>query len=661
MINYNRMVWAVACVLMLGPVSSWAEVSRIDVERREDVLGGRAFGSVGPYEKIHGRVHFAVDPTNPRNQIIADLDKAPRNAEGKVEFSADFLILRPKDSSRSNGVVFFDVVNRGNFRLLNVFSDAEASNDPTTEAHFGDASLLLQGYTLVAVGWQFDVPKRNGRIGIDIPVATDNGQTITGWVPQWFIPREPSDSFEYTGGNNTPAYPPVDLEAAHYRLTAREGIFAARRLIPRANWQFGRMVNGRVVSDPNFVTLKGGFKPGLTYEVMYESQNPPVAGLGLAAVRDMASALKYGADPIAPGRYAYMYGSSQTGRALRQIIYEGFTIDEQGRKAFDAAFVKTGGASMGRFNERFARPNSLGVFTQTRFPFQYRVTTDPVTGQKDGLGARIPASLEPKIVLFDTAAEYWDRGRLAALRHTSIDGSEDQPDAPNVRAYLIAGARHGAGSVPPGDGGGQFLNNTLNYAWAMRGLLATLDSWTREGTEPPPSRHPTLVDGTLVERRDLKFPSIPGVQWPTHVPGGYRWDVPTTASALPFPVSNVDDDGNEVGGLRLPEQAVPLATFTGWLFRSEHIGAPHTLINNGGSYIAFPATRAERESTGDPRLAIEERYAGRAEYLAKVEAVASRLAQERYILQSDVPAIVEEAADHWDWRMAKVRPISAPN
>lgn len=659
-ISWMRVACAVAWVLLLGSVPGWAEVTRVDVERREDVLGGRAFGSVGPYEKILGSVQFAIDPTNPRNQIIADLDKAPRNAQGKVEFSADLLILRPKDPSRGKGVVFFDVINRGRFQLLATFSEAESSNDPTTEAHFGDASLLLQGYTLVAVGWQFDVPRGEGRLGLDVPIATDNGQPITGWVAQWFIPREPSDSFEYTGGNNTPAYPPIDLEASHYRLTAREGIFAARRLVPREDWQFGRMVDGRVVADPHFVTLKTGFKPGLTYEVMYESQNPPVAGLGLAAVRDMASALKYSPDSIAPGRFAYMYGSSQTGRTLRQIIYEGFTIDEQGRKVFDAAFVKTGGASMGRFNERFARPNSLGVFTQTRFPFQYQVTTDPVTGKQDGMGVRIPAGLEPKIFLFDTASEYWDRGRLGALRHTSIDGSQDQPDAPNVRVYLMAGARHGSGSVPPRDGGGQFRENTLNYDWAPRGLLAALDAWTREGTEPPPSRHPTLADGTLVDRRDLEFPRVPGVQWPTHVPGGYRWDVPTPASAMPFLLSNVDDDGNEVGGLRLPEQAVPLATFTGWLFRSERIGAPHTLINNGGSYIPFPLTRAERETTGDPRLSIEERYSGRADYLASVEAVANRLAQERYLLQSDVPAIVEDAARHWDWRTTQVQSSSAP-
>ena len=655
----SRVLVALGVMLAFTPAPSLAELTRVEIATRTDVLNGKPFGNVGAYEKLRGTAYFAIDPANPRNQIIADLDLAPRNRDGKVEFSADLFILKPKDASRGNGVVFFDVVNRGRFRLLTTFSSAEGADDPTTEADFGDASLLLQGYTLVAVGWQFDVEE--DLIGIDAPIPLQNGQAIRGWLREWFIPVKPSDSYNWTGGNTTQGYAPVDLNAPDYRLTSREGQFAARRLIARGDWQFGRHVDGRYVADADWLTLKGGFKPGLTYELMYESQNPPVAGVGLAAVRDMASAMKYQPGIVAPGRYAYMYGSSQTGRALRLIIHGGFTIDERGRKVFDAAFVKTGGASIGRFNERFARVNSLGVFDETQFPFQYQVTTDPVTGKRDGLGARIPAGLEPKIFTFDTGSEYWDKGRLGALRHASVDGTADLPDAPNVRVYYVAGARHGSGSVPAADGGGQFKNNPLNYDWAQRGLMAALDAWVREGKEPPPSRHPAFADGTMVPHHALKFPAIPGVQWPTHVPGGYRWDVDTPLSALPFLLSQVDADGNEIGGIRLPEQAVPLGTLTGWLFRSERIGAPHTLMVNSGGYIPFPASRAERDKTGDPRRSIAERYAGRADYLAKVAEVANRLAAERYILQADVTAIVEAAGKHWDWRMSDQQPTRSPD
>ena len=654
------MEWSIhqACVrvvlgLLVALVPAWsrAELVRVEIASRVDVLNGKAFGAAGGYEKIWGKAYFAIDPAHPRNQIIADIALAPRNRDGKVEFSADLFVLKPKDPARGNGVVFFDVVNRGRFRLLSTFSDAAAADDPTTEAHFGDASLLHQGFTLVAVGWQFDVA--DNLIGVQAPIPTRDGQPITGWVREWFVSDKAVDAFNWTGGNATKGYLPVDLTAADYRLTAREGMFSARQLIPRADWQFGRAVDGRHVADPNYVTLEGGFKPGLTYELAFESQNPPVAGVGLAAVRDMASAMKYQPGVIAPGKLAYMYGVSQTGRTLRQIIYDGFTIDEQGRKVFDAAFIKTGGASMARFNERFALVNSLGVFTETQFPFQYQMTTDPVTGKRDGLGARIPAGLEPKIVTFDTGSEYWDKGRLGALRHASVDGTADLPDAPNVRVYYVAGARHGSGTVPATDGGGQFKNNPLDYSWAERALMAALDAWVREGKEPPESRHPRFADGTMVHHHQLKFPAVPGVQWPTNVPGGYRWDVDTSVSAMPFLLSQVDADGNETGGIRLPEQAVPLGTMTGWQFRSERIGAPHTLIVNSGAYIPFPATRAERAKAGDPRLSIEERYASRADYLAKVEQVAQRLARERYVLTRDLPAILEAAARHWDWRMGE--------
>ena len=651
-LNVHRWLFvAVAAVFVASP--ALAEVTRVDIQRREDVLNGKSFGTAGPYEKLVGRVYFAVDPTNPHNRIIADIDNAPRNADGKVEFSSDLYIIKPKDAAKGNGVVFFDIVNRGNKQLLRSFSRGGGAADPSTEADFGDAYLLHQGYTLVAVGWQFDVAKGRGLVGTDLPIATDHGKAITGWVKMWFISNEPVSAYAFVTGYNTSAYPPLDVNDQRYRLTVREGIFAPQRLIPRDEWQFARVENGKPVADPRSIYMKTGFRAGLTYEIAYETKDPPVAGLGLAAVRDMASALKYNAASVAPGRYAYMYGASQTGRLIRQLIYEGFTIDEQGRKAFDAAFVQTGATGLGSFNERFAQPNELGSFTQTKFPILYKSTTDPVTGRVDGLGARIPAGLEPKMMLVDTSSEYWDRGRVAALRHTTLDGSDDVEDAPNVRVFQLAGTKHGAGSFPPADNGGEFKENTNDYRWAQRGLLAALDAWVRNGTPPPQSAHPRIGDLTLVPRDNLKFPGIPGVKWPSTVPGGYRADVPAPYSALPFLVPKVDADGNDVAGIRLPEQAVPLATLTGWQFRSERIGAQSTLIAMAGAYIPFPTTRAERERTHDPRLSIAERYATRADYLRKVQDVATRLATDRYVLQSDVPAMVQEAGAHWDAVMGR--------
>ena len=648
-------ILAVSSIMTLAPSELRAGVTRVEITSRQDVLGGKAFGAVGAYEKLAGKVYFAVDPNNPHNKIIADIDKAPKNSEGKVEFSADLFILRPKDPSHGNGVALFDVVNRGGKGLLGVFNRAKGSSDPAAEPEFGDGLLMREGYTLVAVGWEFEVRKARDKnlVGLQAPIATDNGQPITGWISPWFIPDKASESFDYTSEYNTDVYPPLDPKNPAYRLTVREGWVATPRLIPREDWQFGRVENGKLSFDQNWLTVKGGIKAGQTYQLTYESKNPPVAGLGFAAIRDMASAIKNNSDAVVHVRFVYTYGASQVGRYQRQLVYEGFTTDEQGRQAIDALFIHTGGTSFGSFNKRFALPNELGSFTETVFPIRYEITTDPATGKRDGIGARVPAGMEPKIFFVDTGSEYWDRGRVAALRHLSLDGLEDLPDPPNVRIFTLAGTKHGPGSWPPADNPAQPLKvNPNDYRWAQRALLAALDHWARQGVAPPPSCHPQLSDGTLVAQRDIKFPNLPAVQWPSHVPGGFRADLQGAFSVLPFIVPQVDSDGNDMGGIRLPEQAVPLGTYTDWAFRSEQTGAPETLIAMAGSYIPFAKTRGDREKNRDPRLSVEERYGTRAEYVRRVEEAAKKLAQERYLLQEDVAPIVEAAGQHWDWTMA---------
>ena len=654
----------VSSVLALAPAAMRAEVTRVEITSRQDILNGKVFGTVGAYEKLAGKVYFAVDPNNPHNETIADVNKAPKNGQGKVEFSADLLILRPTDPSRGNGVALFDVVNRGRNGVLTAFNHGKGSTDPTTDADFGDGLLMREGYIIVAVGWEFEVPKARDKnlIGIQVPIATDNGQPITGWISPWFIPDKASESYNYTSEYNTDVYPPLDPKDPDYRLTVREGWVATQRLIPRGDWQFGKMENDQVAFNPNWLTLKGGFKAGQTYQLTYESKNPPVAGLGFAAIRDMASTIKNNSDAVVHARFVYTYGVSQVGRFERQLVYEGFTTDEQGRQAIDALFIHTGGTSFGSFNKRFALPNELGSFTETVFPIRYEVTTDPATGKRDGLGARIPAGLEPKIFFVDSGSEYWDRGRVAALRHVSMDGLEDLPDLPNVRIFTLAGTKHGPGSWPPADSAAQPLKvNPNDYRWAQRALLVALDHWVRQGVAPPASRHPQLSDGTLVAQRDIKYPNLPGVQWPLHVPGGFRADLPGVFSVLPFIVPQVDGDGNDVGGIRMPEQAVPLGTYTDWAFRSEQTGASDTLIAMAGSYIPFAKTRADRDKNHDPRLSVEERYGNRAKYMHRVEEAAKQLVQERYLLQEDVAPIVEAAGRHWDWTMASATVTQSRN
>jgi hypothetical protein len=503
---------------------------------------------------------------------------------------------------------------------------------------------MREGYTVVAVGWQFDVPA--DEIGLDPPVATDNGKAILGTISTWFIPNQAGTSFTFGG---TSVYAPVDPAGSAHRLTVREGFYATPAPIARENWSFGRQVDGKVVGDWRSVVLKTGFTPGLTYELTYHTKDPPVAGAGFAAVRDLASAFKHDPEALVRGRYAYAFGRSQTGRFLRTFLYHGFNTDERERQAFDALFIHVAGGAYGSFNEHFAQPNDSRFFT-TVFPYRYRMERDPATGKMDGLGARVPKGADPKIFVSNSSTEYWGASRVAAMTHVSLDGTQDVQDADNVRNYMLAGTQHGAGRLPAAQTNGQLRGNTNDYRWAQRALLVALDAWVREGVTPPASRHPRLSDRTLVAQRDVKFPDIRGVQWPYAVPGGYRSDLggSPTSHPLPFLVPQVDADGNETGGIRLPEVAVPLAATTGWAFRSERTGSPKQLMTNTGSYLPFAATRAEREKNGDPRLSVAERYSGRADYLRRVEAAARQLADERYVLASDIAAIVERAGRHWD-------------
>ena len=641
--------------LLAAPATARAHVTDVVITSCIDVLEGKSFGETGPYEKCVGKIYFALDPENPRNRIIVDLDKARRNALGEVEFSADLFVLRPKDPSRGNGVLFFDVVNRGNKLLLGRFNLARGSTDPTTEADFGDGFLMREGYTLVALGWE--ASPNTPAMSLYPPTATESGRPIYGQISNWFIPLSPSQTFEITSSYWTgfEEYPPLDPTDPSYQLTERLGYHGEPREVPRESWEFGQMVNGALVYDPQNVFLWTGFRPGYTYQLTYETKDPLVIGVGFAAIRDAASYFKFDPDAEVQGRYAYAYGVSQTGRYLRQMIYEGFTVDERGdRKALDAIFVHAGGASLGPFNERFGQANDGGFHSQTKFPILYQETRDPATGRTDGLGARIPGGLHPKVFLYETSSEYWDRGRVVGLNHTSIDGLEDVPLAENVRFYLMGSIPHSNGSLPPADRfAQQQKGNPIDVRPSMRALLVGLDRWVREDELPPPSRHPTLSEQTLIDRSEIEFPGIPGVQWPYEVPGGYRSDLPGRLidNPLPFLVPAVDSDGNETSGILLPEVAVPLGTYTGSAFRSVQAGAPGEIIMMAGTYVPFARTRAERREWNDPRPSVEERYSSRAEYLRRSAEAARLLVEEGYLLREDLQRVVGGGAALWDWLM----------
>ncbi len=621
---------SVLLVLIL-PAFVAAEISRVEVASRRDLAGGRSFGSIGPYEQIAGKLYFLVDPANKRNQVVADLDKAPKNAAGKIEMSADLVILRPRDASRGNGIALFDIVNRGGGVALTAFDGPAAS---TPDGEVGDGFLLNRGYTIVRVGWEFDA-RREGAVRIDLPAAVG----VTGLVRATFIPN--NRNADATVGDLV-GYTPSDPASPQNTLRVRARLGAEWVTIPRAKWRLAG----------NTVTLQEGFEPGHTYELAYVVVNPPVAGLGFAAVRDAAAWVRYAPDATVSAKYLFAFGSSQTGRWLRDFLYEGFNTDERNRQVFDAVMPHIGGGGGVNLNQRWSTPTSLLMETAMHFPFSDKKQRDPVTGVEEGLLENTRAAEhQPKIFYTYSDTEYWERS--VALTHTTPDGSKDVAPPENVRLYHFAGAPHNIGRFPPAVTNGQLPDNPFDYRVSLRALIVAMEKWVREGVAPPPSRYPRLQDGTLVGAVDVAFPNVNGVTSPRNARVGVRGANRLVArdgagTPLPYLVPQVDRDGNDLSGLRLPEVAVPLATYSGWNFRSTAIGGTEQLFPLQGGYIPFASTKAERERAGDPRLSVEERYQSRDQYLKLVQEAAAPLVKSGYLLADDVPAIVKHAGEHWD-------------
>ena len=646
-----------------------AEVVRIEVQSRSDLVNGKPFGTAGPYEKLIGRIYFEVDPSNDANKIITDIDKAPRNARGRVEFSTDFYLIKPKQIERGNGTVLYEVSNRGGKGMLGFYNHATGSLNPSTEAEMGDGFLMSQGFTLLWVGWQFDPPAREGLMRVFAPIATNNGAPIVGIVRSEVIVAKPAFDASLADRDHA-AYPAVDSDDPANTLSVRDTIEGPRRFIPKSDWKFARLVDGKAVADPTRVYLAGGFQPGKIYEVVYKSQNPPVAGVGPAAVRDVVSHLKYAsADALSiPARSiqrAIAFGVSQSGRFLRTYLYYGFNEDEQHRKVFDGVMAHVAGGGRGSFNLRFSQPSRDGhpflnkFYPTDIFPFTDTAQTDPETGEKDGLLSRVKPEHTPRIFYTNSSYEYW--GRAASLIHTSIDGRRDTPLVDNTRIYMFAGGQHGPAAFPARRSIGQQMNNPNDYRWSMRALLLSMNRWIKDGAAPPPSRYPRIEDKTLVQIESLSFPSLAGVTKPTEAHRAYRVfygldfaskgiisvDPPETNSAFPILVPQVDKDGNELAGVKMPEISVPLATYTGWNLFNNEAGPSNLLSSMQGSYIPLPRTRADRERTKDPRSSIEERYQNREQYLGRVTAAAKDLVKQGYLLEEDITQIVKRADEHW--------------
>jgi len=662
-----RLASVLVCVLFfIFPLD--ARVVRVEIVSRQDVLNGKSFGEVGAYERITGRVYFTVRVANPHNQRIVDLANAVNLKDGEVEFSSDFVAIRPKDPRKGNGSMLLENPNRGRSRILSLVDggDWNAANDA------GDGLLLRNGFTFVSLGWQWDAAGDDA-LRLYAPIAKENGKTITGLLRGDLMPSKETVEIPlghlitgYVGGTEYPVAAPDDPRNV---LTVRDSRDATRTVIPRSEWQFAHTVDGKVTPSERFIHLNGGFRAGKIYEYVYVAENPVVAGLSFAAFRDFASYAKHVSDAITPVQRVYGEGISQNGRFLRNFLYDGFNADEDGKIALDGVLAHVAGAGRGSFNYRFAQPSrdaqptSSILFPTDIFPFTDQPEKDPQSGETSGLLDRATAEhVVPKIFFSNTSYEYW--GRAAALTHITPDGKKDTAHSDSVRIYHFTGLQHFPGPWPPAKGQGDLIGQEpqsplpIRYFW--RAMIANMDAWVRSNTLPPPSSYPRIGDGTLVPLAQYAFPAIPGVKTAHEANAGYRLDFgpnwhagilsvqpPKVLETFPVLVPQVDADGNERDGIRLPEVSAPLGTYASWNLRDPSIGAPDERVAFECSYIAFPKTAAARRTAGDPRKSIEERYPNRDDYMMRFTNATDELVKQRWLLPEDRESLIQRGEQEW--------------
>jgi hypothetical protein len=670
---------AVAALVLGGVAPAHARITRIEITRVESpTFGGASFGNVGTYDKLVGRAFGEVDPRDAQNAGIQDVQLAPRNARGWVEYSMDVYVLTPHDPARGNATIFYDAVNRGNKVVLGLFNfGAAGGNEPTSA---GDGFLQSQGYTVVWSGWQADVAAGNGRMTLSVPVAhRPDGSEITGRVRGEYIVTAATSTQNLSSGTFTglthTSYETVSLDTRDAVLTMRVKETDARVAIPATDWAFADCTTTPFPGVPSAtqICLRNGFDTNHIYELLYTAKNPTVLGLGFAATRDLIAFLRHAqrddagtANPLGGRiRTALAHGTSQAGRFLRTFVLLGFNRDEHGDAVFDGMNPHLASQLL-PMNVRFGQPGRAygqhedHLYPTAQPPFSYGDSVDVIGRDVGGiLDACRRTRTCPRIIHTVSSTEYW-QGRMS-LDTTDVHGRFDLHQPGDVRLFHFAGTQHVPAAVAA-TGICQQLSNPNLYQQGLRALLVALRGWVVDGTDPPESRIPTLRSGTLVEtgQRAIGWPDIPGVTYSGIVDGlrlldyGRGFDVdresgiveepPRTAGRAAYRVlvPRVNSDGNEVAGLRGVGLEVPLGTYAGWNLRRAGF-AEGEECGLTGSFVPFARTRADRTASGDPRPSLEERYGDHAGYVAAVRAAAARLVAARLLLQADADALIAQA------------------
>lgn len=703
MVGLRNVAWAGAvCAAVVGVASETAaKIVRIEITKVEPAFEGKSFGTTGSYEKLMGKAYGALAPNARSNRIIQDIDLAPRNAKGEVEYVTDIEIIRPKDGAKGNGTLLVEVVNRGNKLALRNFNAGMPNNGADWNAlkSSGDGFLMSQGYTVIWFGWQADLVAGNNRVRLSVPVAKNkDGSPITGILRSEMVVPSPAKSLPLSNGFFTArihtAYPTVSSDNAKPlaggflpSLTVRARENAPRVAIPNTEWNFGTCDDGKPAeaNDTN-ICLKSGFQPGKLYELIYHAKDPLVLGIGFAALRDVGSFFKFekkdaagNANPVyRADNKAVVVGTSQSGRFIRSYLHLGFNADEKGRIAYEGAKPHIGGGLM-PLNVRFGHPGRAWgdqidhLYQAYDFPFHYASQYDPITKRRQGILDRCSANGTcPKLFHVATALEIFEGRQSLGL--TDPRGSRDVSDPASVRSFILASTQHSTAPLPLPTaapfGNCVQQSNPNPHTWAMRSLLTELRDWVKANKAPPESIVPKIADGTLVAPNQVRVPAIPANAYgnvtrpalryiPNHNPlqvfdfgPGYKAGESSGIISLEPPkqgvqsygvlVPQADADGMDLGGVKSIYQQVPIASMLSWnVGRKDRFEDGFCLFQ--GAYVPFAKSKAEREQAGDLRPSIEERYPTKEAYVQAIRKAAEASVKQRMLLPDDATFLIKQA------------------
>ncbi|HEY7182859.1 MAG TPA: alpha/beta hydrolase domain-containing protein [Blastocatellia bacterium] len=645
-------------------------MARIVIEQRQSpAYEGRSFGAVGQYEILAGKAYGELDPKDTHNTIITDLQFAPRNSRGMVEYVATFTLVKPLDLAKANGALLYAVPNRGNRISMLSFGVAGES---------GEEFFLKRGYVILHSGWQGDLPPRPGAERITVPVAKNpDGSSIVGLALARFSDM-PADAKTLS---LPVAHETASLDTAKATLTKRASEEGAVIPVSGADWAFADCDKAPFpgAADANKLCVKGGFDPAYLYELSYTAKDPLVLGVGFAATRDIVSFFRRAAkdeantaNPIA-GRMTHVIaqGVSQSGNFIKTFIHLGFNQDEANRIVWDGANDHIAGRQLA-MNIRFATPGGAANLYEagSEPPLWWGEYEDAARGQKAAsmLDRCRKTKTCPKIFETFGSSEFWGLRMSPNLVGTKADA--DIPLPPNARRYYFPGTTHGGGrggfsaEVTAVQGTCWLPYNPNSQSETMRSLIVALTDWVMKDVEPPPSVYPRLDQGQLArpDHRAMGFPLIPGAPLPDDLinplfdydygpefkygdlSGVMTSQPPVIKRVLPMLVPKVDADGNETSGVPSPLHQAPLGSYLGWnvtragFYKGRGCGF-------AGGLIPFAKTKAERLATGDPRPSLEERYHDHAGYVAAVKKAVERLSGQRFLLPEDAERLIRQAEE----------------